>query len=349
MKKICFWGEKNKMKKILLIFLKRKICPYIPNLIIWILILLLIIGVGIYFKGYNNNDLLSYVGGVISSMITLYGVWWQVNREEKQKEKERMRSILKYLKYILEKNYENISKKNFIVSNYKILSYILKLTANENDIIENFEIIDVSFMEKIFFLNFDEDILFLNERFKIYNKARNAIYTDIDIRYKTIEELKKIDFQDEENKNIEELEKFKNSLMKVGTLSKLIYNYSITDDVQKYKNLPEVNYKKSYEKILKKFLVEDKYFETLNEEGQKIVIYSHLLHNEISKLRGATGNLLKKISIDKEEYSILEDSIKKMYSFIKLEQDMLSLKIYSLEKVLKRTIFKIKKELKKIN
>ena len=336
------------MKKILLIFLKRKICPYIPILIIWILIFMSIIGVGIFFKGYNN-DLLSYVGGVISSMITLYGVWWQVNREEKQKEKERMRSILKYLKYILEKNYEKISKRNFIVSNYKILSYILKLTANENDIIENFEIIDPSFMEKIFFLKFDEDILFLNERFKIYNKARNAIYTNIDIRYKTIEELKKIESQVEKENEIEELKKFKNTLMKVGTLSKLIYNYSITDDVQKYKNLPEVNYKKSYEKILKKFLVEDKYFETLNEEGQKIVIYSHLLHNEISKLRGATGNLLKKISIDKEEYSILEDSIKKMYSFIKLEQDMLSLKIYSLEKVLKRTIFKIKKELKKIN
>ena len=49
------------MKKILLIFLKRKICPYIPILFIWILIFMSIIGVGIFFKGYNN-DLLSYVG-----------------------------------------------------------------------------------------------------------------------------------------------------------------------------------------------------------------------------------------------------------------------------------------------
>ena len=201
----------------------------------------------------------------------------------------------------------------------------------------------------LFFLKFDEDILFLNERFKIYNKARNAIYTNIDIRYKTIEELKKIESQVEKENEIEELKKFKNTLMKVGTLSKLIYNYSITDDIQKYKELSEAIYKSSYEKILKEFSTEDKYFEALNEEGQRIVIYSHLLHKEISKLRGASGNLLKKISQKKEEYSILEDSIKKLYSFINLEQDMLSLKIYSLEKVLKRTIFKIKKELKKIN
>ena len=59
----------------------------------------------------------SYLGGTLGAFITLYGIKWQVTREESQKERNDLSSFLKALKYNINRNLND--------KDLEVLKYIL--------------------------------------------------------------------------------------------------------------------------------------------------------------------------------------------------------------------------------
>lgn len=47
----------------------------------------------------------SYLGGGIGGILALVGIWWQLRRNDKKEEKNKLVGILKYFDYILEKKF----------------------------------------------------------------------------------------------------------------------------------------------------------------------------------------------------------------------------------------------------
>lgn len=80
----------------------------------------------------------SYLGGAISALITLGGVWWQVRRTEKKENEEKRIGVLRGVLYSLDKNVldkgefrkeieqskEDIDKESFYIFDYYYTSII---------------------------------------------------------------------------------------------------------------------------------------------------------------------------------------------------------------------------------
>lgn len=155
----------------------------------------------------------SYLGGAISALITLGGVWWQVRRTEKKENEEKRIGVLRGVLYSLDKNVldkgefrkeieqskEDIDKESFYIFDYYYTSiihskyyssYIYEIIPEV--IKENYKI--------IFGFDFGEEIIDLYNNIKEFNRnhcflseeqwKRNKIIKDIEENIK--KEISKI-------------------------------------------------------------------------------------------------------------------------------------------------------------
>lgn len=113
---------------------KTKCCGYLKKcfsiLIGIIMIILFILTPMIIFRVFQEEKYLGFLGGYVGAILTLGGVWFQIQRLEKyrkndesKREKERKLGILKYLKFVLNENINIGEKEGFIYYIQKKLFY----------------------------------------------------------------------------------------------------------------------------------------------------------------------------------------------------------------------------------
>ena len=116
----------------------------------------------------------SYLGSGIGALITLGGVWWQVKREDKIKQKDKKIGVLKGVLYSLNRNLETenkgiLCKQSFYIFDY----YYMKTTTSKfyNNFIYSIfpEIIKENY-KTIFELDFGKEIIDLDEMTKKFNQ-----------------------------------------------------------------------------------------------------------------------------------------------------------------------------------
>lgn len=56
-----------------------------------------------FITNWNLHDWGGFLGAYVGGFITLFGIWWQMTKEEKQKEKDEKIGILKTILYYLKK------------------------------------------------------------------------------------------------------------------------------------------------------------------------------------------------------------------------------------------------------
>lgn len=130
---------------------------------ILIVILLIPIIFVIFFKLYyliipgreigSKGDWISFAGGYIGSIIGLWGIWWQVNNEKKEKirkEGEKYRNFKKYIERIIDFNLKELekSKENII----KTYTYHIRFLNRK-------EIYDFKEIDETLFKNYVDKIL----------------------------------------------------------------------------------------------------------------------------------------------------------------------------------------------
>ena len=169
----------------------------------------------------------SYLGGAISALITLGGVWWQVRRTEKKENEEKRMGVLRGILYSLDKNLifdekysdeENKKKLEIILlSNHYIFNYYENYTVMSEfynsvfyeiipEIIkENYKIIfELECGKEI--INLIEDIKFFNKNHKflsVNSQLRKKILTKIEVESKKIK--MEVDIENEEIQNLKRL------------------------------------------------------------------------------------------------------------------------------------------------
>ena len=139
----------------------------------------------------------SYLGGTLGAFITLYGIKWQVTREESQKEKNDLSSFLKALKYNINRNLNDKDLENKIFSSFKIYSYCIEDALILYDKINfiypletniNFDYNKIFKLEKI-----GEEILNLNEEIKLFNEDYEFLFNNWKKRDEMIKKIKEIE------------------------------------------------------------------------------------------------------------------------------------------------------------
>lgn len=130
----------------------------------------------------------SYLGGGIGGILALVGIWWQLRRNDKKEEKNKLVGILKYFDYILEKNLDIDYKWLYVVYSYTMKNW---WTYNYQNFFEfNHRILESNFKE-IFELEFGKDILDLSKKIKEYNENYNFLKKNLTKKDKFLIKLKK--------------------------------------------------------------------------------------------------------------------------------------------------------------
>lgn len=127
----------------------------------------------------------SYLGGGFGAMITLFGVYWQLNETKKREKRENLEGVLKYIKYFLVKNTEKKFPYKVLGQDkcYEIRKSLYFIELQENFIQEN--------LKKIFSIKNGEGIIKIMEDITLYNNEffeYKENYMLIEIRIKCIKE-----------------------------------------------------------------------------------------------------------------------------------------------------------------
>jgi hypothetical protein len=111
--------------------------------LVFIILILFMISIGLIFlitgitpfiseKVYNclgktvvgtKDGWLGFYGGFLGGIIALVGIWFQINRKEKQESKEKFEGLKKYLSYVFRKNIELVIKNDIIYKVQSSLNY----------------------------------------------------------------------------------------------------------------------------------------------------------------------------------------------------------------------------------
>lgn len=120
---------------------------------------------------------ISFFGSVLTSIVTLLGVWWQISKEDKAKQYEQKKGLLEYTNFIIQKNHK------LKLTEIDIYFYQL-ITSNETFFIKDereiynfsFEFIDRN-IEKIFLLDNDNGSILLSfyENLRDFISARSRL------------------------------------------------------------------------------------------------------------------------------------------------------------------------------
>lgn len=141
----------------------------------------------------SKGDWISFAGGYIGSIIGLWGIWWQVNNEKKEKirkEEEKYRNFKKYIERIIDFNLKELekSKENIIktytyhirflnrkeIYDFKEINetlfqiYIDKIIEEKDDILIDFYNLQLELK-----LNLDKVVELCDEKTRLINKIIN--------------------------------------------------------------------------------------------------------------------------------------------------------------------------------
>lgn len=283
----------------------------------------------------------NYGGTIIGPIITLFGVWWQVTRQEKQKERDEKLGLLKILhhylkKVVLDKNFEKI--KYHLLS---VLSFTNSSTYIREDIraIPTFE--DMSFKEndlKIIGLDYGEDLLEINTRTISFNKEWIYLIKTSKEREDLVEKIKTID-----NIRVKEL------MEVLENLSNIIFYYTCFEfndenlsEINRYKNilLNKNNFSalKIYDNkgFMKLFDEKECVFDRQTEKT--MIFLSELLVAEVWLLY---SSILWEKFISKEEEQVL-------YNYYMSISKIVSINVLKLLNTIKKIDKKIMKDLEKL-
>lgn len=130
----------------------------------------------------------SYLGGGIGGILALVGIWWQLRRNDKKEERDKLVGILKYFDHILEENLNIEYEWLYVVYSYTVKNWWTNNYQNFSEF--NYKILENSFKE-IFELEFGKDILNLSKKIKEYNENYNFLKRNLTNKDKFLEELKK--------------------------------------------------------------------------------------------------------------------------------------------------------------
>lgn len=269
----------------------------------------------------------SYLGGGISGIITLGGVWWQVKREDKKEKKERIVGVLKGILYSLNKNLteeenEGDLEKRIFQSFYFLDYYYdnaIYSAFYDSYIYEIFPEIIKENYKIIFEIDFGKEIIDLNELVKNFNINHKFLSLESKNRKNILENIEK------------------------ETLKIKIKSFNETEDIKNLKRLGT-----DYEKILiliKEIRECSKNFSILNTKNENnrenFLKTGKKLHNYLDQLWGLLINCE-----DKE----LKESIEKLGQYFLAEEVLLSEKnnIFTILSKMLEVKGKIENELKKI-
>ena len=211
----------------------------------------------------------SYLGGGIGAIITLFGVWWQIKRDDKIKQRDKMIGVLKGILYSLNRNLETADKGSLCRQSFYILDYYYYRKTIVSKFYDNFiytifpEIIKENY-KIIFELDFGKEIIDLDETIKTFNKNYKFLILKSKNKNRII---KKIEQQAIKLKNKGFSNMF-NSLEETKTYFKSFYNIGNLKESFSEKQILELG-KKLHESLEKLILnversMGEKYFE--NEE-----------------------------------------------------------------------------------
>ena len=148
-----------------------------------------------FITNWDLHDWASFLGAYIGGFITLFGIWWQVTREEKQKEKDEKIGLLKTILYYLKQNIKDRELKEYYfysLSSYKIMDKIILQNYNKYKLMEINKDFLYSNLKEIFKLENAENIIELADEITKYNVLYIELISEINSRKREmiLEELK---------------------------------------------------------------------------------------------------------------------------------------------------------------
>ncbi|MFZ8018616.1 MULTISPECIES: hypothetical protein [Fusobacterium] len=178
-----------------------------------------------FITNWDLHDWASFLGAYIGGFITLFGIWWQVTREEKQKEKDEKIGLLKTILYYLKQNIKDRELKEYYfysLSSYKIMDKIILQNYNKYKLMEINKDFLYSNLKEIFKLENAENIIELADEITKYNVLYNELISEITSKTREIilKELKVLD------KNFEANIKILESISNLLNLLTLIFSSS---------------------------------------------------------------------------------------------------------------------------
>lgn len=229
----------------------------------------------------------SYLGGILGSFTTLYGVWFQISRSEKQKEKDEKIDLLLSLRYCLDININNMDGEDGIFLLFDALSYnISDKIYFSKDIFYEFEKNGFENSNKVFRLEFYEEILSLIKKTKYVNEAYKKLVSNLENKKKIMDKLIN------NANNVPLSQKIKNNFEKLR-----IYNICYSNQ-GKLLDFEERKRKVNEGLASLKPLIKNNSFLSL--------IYNKILNNDEKNLL-ATLHTYEKYIIENDLFSIKED------------------------------------------
>ena len=138
----------------------------------------------------------SYLGGGIGAIITLFGVWWQIKRDDKIKQRDKVIGVLKGILYSLNRNLESKNLDSINKRSFYILDYYYGDTIHSkfytNYIYEIFPEIIRENYKVIFELDFGKEIIDLNELIKHFNQNYKFLSLELKKKKNIIRKIEKL-------------------------------------------------------------------------------------------------------------------------------------------------------------
>lgn len=246
----------------------------------------------------------SYLGGGISGVITLGGIWWQLNRNDKKEKKEKIIGVLKSILYSLNQNLNDERLEKLMLQSFYVLDY-----QNKNTVYHKFyttyiyeifpEVIKENY-KTIFELDFGSEIIKLDDLIKDFNQNHKFLALELKNKREIVDKIEKtINEQlyyysgtnaNEILKNIKEISKFFSSDLKISSKEIILKNGE-----ELHKNIDD---------LTSLVNVEDTLLDKTNKLQQYTLSEMVLLNNET--------NIFKIIEEMEKVKKYIEDEIKKI-------------------------------------
>lgn len=215
-----------------------------------------------FTTNWDLHDWASFLGAYIGASITLFGVWWQVTREEKQKEKNEKIGLLKTILYYLKQNIKDKELKEYYF--YSLASYQIM----DNNILQNYE--------KYQLIEINKDFLYSNlkEIFKLENAENIVEIADEIIKYNLLYNEFFLEITSKKREIV---------LKKIKTLNKNFeVNIKVLESISNLLNLLTLIFSSSLKKITSLDIVKQKAEEIVEsyKEKNKIIFYENFCENQ---------------------------------------------------------------------
>lgn len=327
-----------------------------------------------FVTNWDLHDWASFLGAYVGGFITLSGVWWQVTREEKQKEKDEKIGLLKTILYYLKQNIKDSELKGYYfysLSSYKIMDKMILQNYDKYKLMEINKDFLYSNLKEIFKLENAENIIELADEITKYNVLYNELISEITSKKREtiLKELKVLDKNFKVNAKI--LESISN-LLNLLTLifssnfkvksslgivkqkaEEIVESYKEKNKIIPYENFNEIQLENEWENLVEELT---KYYETANYKD----IYwklSLLVDNVVAEIKFEISykiiqiNEISKVKkIEEKE----EERLEKLVQFLnffenKLEYHNLVKDKLSIYSEIKKLIKKIEIQIEKLN